>query len=96
MVARTDGGAGHASVIAMKLLTFIAADSDLLGRFMSLSGLGPDDLRRGLNDPAFQAGVLDFALEDESLLLAFAANEGLNPVAIVQARAKLPGFAHDA
>ncbi len=95
-MAKAEAGSENSSVIAMKLLTFIAADSDLLGRFMSLSGLGPDDLRRGLGDPAFQAGVLDFALEDESLLLAFAANEGLNPVAIVRARAKLPGFAHDA
>lgn len=80
------------SVIAMKLLGFLAADEDLLGRFMGLSGLAPDDLRRGIADPAFQAGVLDFALADESLLIAFAANVGINPASIMLARSKMPGF----
>lgn len=80
------------SVIAMKLLTYIASDEDVLGRFMGMSGLSPDDLRRGIADPAFQAGVLDFALSDESLLIAFAANAGLNPTAIMQARSRMPGF----
>lgn len=80
------------SVIAMKLLGFLAADEDLLGRFMGLSGLAPDDLRRGIADPAFQAGVLDFALSDESLLIAFAANVGINPASIMLARSKMPGF----
>lgn len=59
---------------------------------MGLSGLAPDDLRRGIADPVFQAGVLDFALADESLLIAFAANAGINPASIMQARAKMPGF----
>jgi hypothetical protein len=45
-----------------------------------------------LSDPHFQAGVLDFVLADESLLVAFAANEGLDPAAIMRARAALPGF----
>ena len=80
----------------MKLLGFLAEDADLLGRFMSLSGLSPDDLRRGIADPAFQAGVLDFALSDESLLLAFAANAGIDPAAVMKARTKMPGFAYDA
>ena len=85
---REDGGA-----IALKLMAFLAADSDQLGRFMALSGLSPSDLKANLPDPAFQGGVLDFALSDESLLLAFAANEGLDPAAIMRARASLPGFA---
>lgn len=80
------------SVIAMKLLGFMAADEDILGRFMGLSGLAPDDLRQGINDPAFQAGVLDFVLADESLLIVFAANAGIDPASIMQARAKMPGF----
>lgn len=82
----------NGSVIAMKLLGFMAADEDILGRFMGLSGLAPDDLRQGINDPAFQAGVLDFVLADESLLIAFAANAGIDPASIMQARAKMPGF----
>ena len=74
------------------MLVFVASDPDQLGRFMALSGLSPQDLRANLQDPVFQAGVLDFALSDESLLLAFAANEGIDPHAVLRARARLPGF----
>jgi hypothetical protein len=81
-----------ASAIALKLLGYMAADGDVLGRFMALSGVSPEELRNGLSDPHFQAGVLDFVLADESLLVAFAANEGLDPAAIMRARAALPGF----
>lgn len=78
----------------MKLLGFLASDPDLIGRFMALTGLSPNDLRQSLADPAFQAGVLDFALQDESLLLAFAANAGIRPESVMRARSRLPGFAH--
>ena len=78
--------------LALKLLTYLASDPDLIGRFMALTGLAPADLRQSLADPAFQAGVLDFALGDESLLLAFVANAGIKPEAVMRARAKLPGF----
>lgn len=81
-----------ASEIAMKFMVFLANDADQLGRFMALSGLSPDDLRQNLSSPDFQAGLLDFALSEESLLLAFAANAGLDPSAVMRARAGLPGF----
>ncbi|MBL8791815.1 MAG: DUF3572 domain-containing protein [Rhizobiales bacterium] len=80
--------------LALKLLGFLASDPDLIGRFMALTGLSPNDLRQSLADPAFQAGVLDFALQDESLLLAFAANAGIRPESVMRARSRLPGFAH--
>ena len=93
MLKQTQPGREASGAIALKLLAYLASDSDQLGRFMALSGLSPDDLRANLADPAFQGGVLDFALSDESLLLAFAANEGLDPASVMRARAKLPGFA---
>jgi len=78
--------------IALKFLTYLASDPEQLGRFMALTGISPQDLRQGIQDPAFQAGALDFALSDESLLLAFAANAGLKPEAVMKARSRLPGF----
>jgi Protein of unknown function (DUF3572) len=80
------------AVIALNFLAYLANDQDLLGRFMGLTGFSPDDLRAGADNPTFQAGLLDFLLEDESLLLAFAANADLPPASIMRARAKLPGF----
>lgn len=73
-------------------MSFLASDADQLGRFMALSGLSPQDVRQNLQEPQFQAGLLDFALSDESLLLAFAANEGLDPGSVMRARSRLPGF----
>lgn len=93
MLKEVQGKNEEAGDLALKLLTFLASDPDLIGRFMALTGLSPQDLRQSLSDPAFQAGVLDFALQDESLLIAFAANAGLKPDAVMRARAKLPGFA---
>jgi len=82
-----------ASCIALKLLRYLADDDARLERFLALSGMSLGDVKEAADSETFQAGVLDFALSDESLLLAFAANEGLQPKKIVQLRAYLPGFA---
>jgi hypothetical protein len=80
-----------ASVVGLQALTFIATDSDRLQRFMSLTGLGPDDLRAGAQEPAFLVGVLDHLLADESLLLTFCEETGLPPEAPGRARMALDG-----
>ena len=86
-------GRHDASYIALKLLKYLADDGARFERFLSLSGMSLGDVKEAAESEHFQAGVLDFALSDESLLLAFAANEGLQPQHIVQLRAHLPGFA---
>ena len=60
--------AADASVIARKLLEYIVSDEDALVRFLGLTGLAPQDLRRLAGDPAFHGAVLDHALQDEVLL----------------------------
>jgi hypothetical protein len=75
--------------VAIAALGFLASDPHHLERFLSLSGLDPSGLREAAASPGFLAGVLDFLLEDESLLLAFAADQGLKPDSIVKARARL-------
>ena len=93
MLKEVQGKNEEAGDLALKLLGYLASDPDLIGRFMALTGLAPQDLRQSLADPAFQAGVLDFALQDESLLLTFASNAGIKPETVMRARSKLPGFA---
>ena len=78
-----------AELVAIAALGYLAADPHHLERFLSLSGLDPSELRASATNPGFLAGVLDFLLEDESLLLAFAADQGLQPERIVRARARL-------
>jgi len=58
----------------------------LLGRFLAVSGLGPDTLRTAAENPGFLIGVLEFLMADEPSLLAFAENRRLRPTMIAAAR----------
>jgi hypothetical protein len=80
------------SDIALKYMVFIASNEDRLATFCNLSGLGEADLKQRLPEPEFQGFLLDTLLQNESELLAFAAEHGLKPESIMRARAKLPGF----
>ena len=77
--------------LAVSALTFIAADPDRLSRFLSLTGLGPDNLRTAAADPAFLGSVLDYLAADEELLIAFAAAAGVKPEAVARAHEALCG-----
>lgn len=81
------------SALALNSIAFLAADPTRLERFCALSGMLEADLRNALNSPQFHGFVLDYLLQDESLLLAFAGEQGVDPASILQARRKLPGFA---
>jgi hypothetical protein len=77
--------------LAVSALAFIAADSDRLNRFLSLTGLGPHNLRTAAADPTFLSSVLDYLVADEELLVAFAAEAGLEPEAVARAHHALRG-----
>lgn len=78
-----------AEALAIDALTFIAADSERLERFMALSGLSVEHLRAAAAEPGFFAAILDFLAADEPLLLAFAANAGRDPASITKAKQSL-------
>ena len=84
-----------AQTIALKALGYLAADKDLLEPFLSATGLALADLGAGATDTAFLAGILDYFLENEALLLAFSGASELAPETIVQARQRLPGALND-
>lgn len=79
-----------ADSVALKAVAFIAADHDLLARFVGLTGCGLDDLRARITDRMFLGAVLDFVLGDEGTVVAFAEHEGFSPETPMLARAKLP------
>ena len=80
-----------AEMLAIQALQFIAGRPEELGRFLALSGIGPDQIRAAARDPRFLVGVLDFLLGDEPLLLSFAATNGAPAAAIGDARRLLDG-----
>jgi hypothetical protein len=81
----------RAEKLAIRALSYLAADPEQLGRFLALSGLGPETLRTASRDPHFLAGVLDFVAGDERLLIAFADEVESKPQDLMQARTVLSG-----
>ncbi len=71
-----------AETIAIAALAFLAQDGARLGRFLALTGLGPDELRENARQHVMLAAVLNHLLGDESLLLVFSSETGVVPEAI--------------
>jgi len=77
--------------LAIQALGFLAADPELLGRFLAATGMGPDMIRHAAADPAFLAGVLDHVAGDEPLLRALAEHAGVSPETVERAHLVLSG-----
>ncbi len=80
-----------AEAMAVAALTYLANEPEALGGFLATTGIGPDQIRTAATDPEFLAGVLDYFLSDEPLLIAFAKSEDINPAEIQRARIALGG-----
>ncbi len=76
----------QAELLAIDALTFLAGQEEPLARFLTLSGVGANNLRSAAADPAFLAGVLDHFLGEEKLLIAYAEFAGIAPERVVAAR----------
>ncbi|MEI2384159.1 DUF3572 domain-containing protein [Breoghania sp. JC706] len=85
----------EAEGIAVEALSFIAREPDHLGRFLAVSGLGPETLRDAASEPGFLAGVLEFLMSDEPLLLAFTENARIRPTMVAVAHFRLVGSIDD-
>jgi hypothetical protein len=77
--------------MALQALVFLLADDDRRSRFLGLTGLDADAIRRLPQDPAGLGAVLDHLLGWEPLLLEFSAEAGVEPKQIARARRALPG-----
>jgi Protein of unknown function (DUF3572) len=85
----TDRAAGQS--MAVSALTFLAADSDRLERFLSVTGLGPHNLRGAAAGRGFYGSILGYLVADEPLLVQFAAEAGFAPEEVVRALERLEG-----
>lgn len=91
---RMDGAAnntGASENIAIRGLNFLAAEPERLGRFLSLTGLGPHNLREAARQPAFLAQIMAYICADEALLVTFAQAHQLNPKDVARAHVALNG-----
>jgi hypothetical protein len=76
----------RAEAIAVEALAFLAGSPERLTRFLDVSGLRPDTLRATAREPGFLAGLMDYLVSDEELLIAFAGEIGASPESVMQAR----------
>ena len=80
-----------AQLLAVAALSFLADDPERLGRFLSLTGINPRDLRITAQQPAFLVAVLEHVAGDAGLLDAFAAASQRTPAEVEAARVALAG-----
>lgn len=91
MQRQESGARVDAESIGLAALVFLTEDGERLGRFLSTTGISPAELKATAGTPEGQAGVLDYLLSDESLLMVFSAEAGIDPAAIAPAREALVG-----
>lgn len=72
----------RAEEIAIYGLAFLAEDALRLGRFLALTGAGPQTLARAKEEPEVLASVLEYLLGDEELLVQFAGEAEVDPETI--------------
>src|SRR5262245_59829193 len=77
--------------LAVTALSFIAGEPERLGRFLAMTGIGPDSIRAAAREPQFLLGVLDYLAANEPLLIAFAAENAIPPNAVMDARDTIAG-----
>jgi len=82
-----------AETIALRALSWIAADEEMLAHFVNATGARTDDLAGAARDPEFLGSVLDFLLLDDAWVVAFCSAQRLDCRMPAEARAVLPGGA---
>jgi hypothetical protein len=82
----SEGRREAAAELAIAALSFLAGEHERLERFLALTGLGPQSLRAAAREQSFLLGVLDHVASDETLLLAFTNESGIDPEDVGRAR----------
>jgi hypothetical protein len=80
-----------AQTLAINSLVFLAEDSELLSRFLALTGISADQIRTAANEPGFLAGVLQFYLAHEPTLMRYCEATATDPAVFQEALRLLPG-----
>ena len=80
----------NAEALAIRALGFVAADPELLPRFLAISGIEAGSVRQAAREPGFLAGVLQFIAAHEPTLMRFSEESGIPPQQVSAALRALP------
>ena len=75
----------NAETIALQALAFVASDAASLNAFIRDTGVTLDQLHINAGEPTVMNSVLEYLLRDESSLLMFTANAGLDSDIVMRA-----------
>ena len=81
----------HQTTVILNIITFLVKAEGMLERLSLESGILPDQLRQNITHPEIQAGIVDFLLNNESVLIQFCENYQILPAEVWKIRFKLPG-----
>ena len=82
-----------AQVLALKALTWLVGNDELVGVFLGATGAAAEDLKAQAGDAAFQVSVLEFLTMDDAGVMAFCDESGHAYEAPLMARHVLAGEA---
>jgi hypothetical protein len=85
--------ADAAETLALKALTWLLGNEELLPVFLGASGASEQDLRVRTGEPEFLGSVLDFLMMDDAWIIGFCDACRIPYDHPMQARAALPGGA---
>lgn len=85
----SSGSGVSASTLALAALGWLLQDGERAERYLALTGLDPDTLRAGLDNPHVLASALDFLANHEPDLLRAAEALAATPEELVAARKEL-------
>ena len=77
--------------IALSALAATLTDERRARRFLDLTGIGTDELRRRADDPSLLSALIGFLEAHEPDLLSVAEQIGIEPIALIDARRELEG-----
>ena len=80
-----------AEALGLQVLSWLAANDDLLPVFQGSSGVSDDDIRQGVRDPVFLGAVLDFVTMDDAWVVQCCDHLGVSYDSLMRARQALPG-----
>ena len=75
----------------MRAFAHVAADPDLLSALLDSTGAAPSDLIDAVATDGFAGFIMDFLMQSDDRIRAFAAAEGIAPEDVARAHARLLG-----
>ena len=77
------------AAVALAALAAMVSDERRAQRFLDLTGIGTDELRRRAGDPQLLAALIAFLEAHEPDLVAVAEQAGVTPAELIEARRAL-------